>query len=487
MRTRWASLRQWVVRLIVWLRFDTPLWRLLCRLDVALARHANLRPPGLRAEAALESLMAGSADVHAGAPRFEPCSLLLVCGTLGSGGAERQLVNTAVGIHRRGDWRVSVLFSSLGSPAACFFVPELEAAGITVHDLPRSPVACEAKLVPPGPIARAAFGLSRNVVDDVARYAACFRRHRPEVVHAWLDEINVKAGLGAVLAGVPGIVLGTRSVAPVNFRLFRRYMRAGYQVLLERHNVVLLNNSDAGAASYADWLRVPGARLRVVRNGVAASRRPTPARVSEWRRAAGLPGDGPVVGTIARFFEEKQPLLWLRVAANVARARPDAAFLMVGDGPLRAAARRFAERAGFVDRLVFMDTARDVSLPLACMTVFLLTSRVEGTPNVVLEAHATGCAVVATRGGGTEEAVAPPPTGRVCRSNDPVDIADVVLDVLGDDGALAQARRDGPAFVRSRFGVGRMLEEMTAVYAVVRAPGAVAVRRDVPSVSGEAT
>jgi glycosyltransferase involved in cell wall biosynthesis len=105
-------------------------------------------------------------------------------------------------------------------------------------------------------------------------------------------------------------------------------------------------------------------------------------------------------------------------------------------------------------------------LVYALLDVLLLTSTMEGTPNVLIEAQATGRPVVATDVGGTREAVKDGVTGILVRERSAGKLADAVLRILEDPSWPARARVSGPAWVSERFGLDRMIEETLAAYAM---------------------
>jgi glycosyltransferase involved in cell wall biosynthesis len=395
--------------------------------------------------------------------------VVLAVAMLGSGGAERQVVNTALGLKRRGgssDTRV--LCEQLHTAGSDFFLAELQGAGVPVGvvdelagELPDG--ACRSTLQRLDPILQL---LPDYIADGLLKYIAAFHALRPEVVHAWLDETNIKAGIAAVLVGVPKVVLSTRSVAPNHFALYQPYMRGGYRLLANHPRVWLLNNSHAGAADYRRWLGIDHAVIGVVHNGLLMdeTHRPTDAELREWTAEVGIPQGCPVVGTVFRFSEEKQPLLWVRTAALVSRTRPDAWFLMVGDGPLLGDARALAARLGIGERLITPGRVRRPALPIAAMDVFMLTSRMEGLPNVLLEAQALGVPVVTTSVGGAPETLEDGVTGWAVKSRSPRQLARRVEAVLDDARWRARARERAPAFVQQSYGLERMLDETASVY-----------------------
>jgi 2-polyprenyl-6-hydroxyphenyl methylase/3-demethylubiquinone-9 3-methyltransferase len=302
---------------------------------------------------------------------------------------------------------------------------------------------------------------------DIPWYAQEFLATRPRVVHVWLDYTNVKAGLAAALIGVPRIVLGTRSVAPNNFALFQPYMREGYRALAARPNVCLLNNSEAGARDYERWLGLPRGTFKVIRNGFDFSALEPADKLGlaqEFRTRLGVPLEAPIVGSVLRFYEEKRPLLWIDVAARVAERRPDVRFLIVGDGPLREEARWRALGYGLGDRIVMPGNEKDVAVAIAAMDVFLLTSRLEGFPNVLIEAQALGLPVITTDAGGAAETLIQGKTGYAISPHSPDLLADAVLRILGDHPWREAARQAAQRFVRERFSMSEMVDRTLDAY-----------------------
>jgi glycosyltransferase involved in cell wall biosynthesis len=263
--------------------------------------------------------------------------ILLVTQTLLAGGSERQVVNTALGLSRRTSEPVGILCAAGAAKADRFHQWRLADSNVLVTDLPARP----STPLPPALDARLAelwveIGPSDGLIDTIIRLTAELIARKPRVVHAWLDAINIAAGFAAKLAGVPRIVLSTRSLSPLHYPFLQPYMRPGYRHLRRIEGVQIVSNSEAGARDYARWLKVLPRSISVIRNGIDAAEidAVTTEQIDAYRTKIGLARHTPVVGGVFRLYEEKRPLLWAEVAAVLAKARPDVAFLIVGDGRL---------------------------------------------------------------------------------------------------------------------------------------------------------
>ena len=422
-------------------------------------RSGTVNPDDERAqEISLDSLFRTAEPV---AP--VPGRLVMVCGSLQPGGAERQLVNAARGLAQRGIRDITVLCAHLAprQPEAYdFFAPELAAAGIVARQICRpSPLYA---LLPPGLLAVAAK-LPTALVCDAADLWRELVSLRPAVVHAWLDWSNIRAGIAAVLAGVPRIVLSGRNLNPSRFFFHEPVMRAAYRALLSQPGVVLVNNSLAGARDYADWLGVPAERIGVVYNAVDL---PTPDRNAALaeRRRLGVPDEAPLIGSMFRFSPEKRPLLWVETAAAILAKRTDVIFALYGAGPMGAEIGARVAALGLERRVILPGLSGNALTALGAIDVFLLTSEAEGTPNTAIEAQWAGRPVVACAAGGVAEAFLPGETGILVPRADPEAIADSVLRMAADHAWRERIRSTGPSFVASRFGLDRMVGELIAQY-----------------------
>lgn len=405
-----------------------------------------------------------------------PRRIIAVTASLAGGGAERQLVNLLRGLSRPAlDLDLALFCISLARRTRRdFFLPLLKDTLVEV--VTAEGKAAEDYLAQPeaAPYARLIRSFPADMAGPIAFWLTEFRRRRPQIVHAWQDGTNLTVAVAALLAGVPHIVLGARSVRPDNpRRRLKRFMREGYRAVLGHRSVVLSNNSRAGAKDYAEWLGIDPDTIEVAYNGIdfdQLARSIDPARASRLRIRLGVPIDAPIVGSAFRMSEEKRPLLWVEAAAEVVRRQPRAHFIVYGDGPMRPDMLALAARLGIADRLHLPGPEDDIASCYKAMDVVMLTSRHEGLPNVLLEAQSVGVPVVAPDVGGIGEAVLSGVTGWTVDQADASALAERVLACLTEKKWTAKAQSEGPLFVRQRFGMAAMVQRTLEVYGLENPP-----------------
>ena len=392
---------------------------------------------------------------------------MMVVGSLGPGGAERQVAYTTLGLNRVSKLEVYVACDHLGPPDDDFFRPALEAAGIYAFEVSRHAADWDTPKIRE---VRERLSRYRALgVDDlfhsIFHYALMLRSARPSLVHTWMDHCSTLAGLAAVLVGVPKIVLGGRSFSPESFRFFQPFMRPAYRAILgKRPDALLLNNSRSGAVDYARWLDMPTDRVGVIHNGFDFPDEIPFDRGRALRRELGFGEDDTVVGSILRFSEEKRPELMVETARSLLARRPGTKFVFFGQGVLLEDIRRRVTAAGLDDIVKLPGLTRDAWGAIAAMDAFLLTSRIEGLPNVLVEAGAVGLPIVCTGVGGMAETFIEDETGFSVEANADA-LADRLARVLGDDGARRHIRTRAPAHVRHNFGIDTMVKMTVDAYA----------------------
>ena len=201
---------------------------------------------------------------------------------------------------------------------------------------------------------------------------------------------------------------------------------------------------------------------------------PEPVRALEeppsFRAEAGAAPDAPLVLTVGRLCEPKDHATLLRAWAIVEREIPEARLAIIGTGPLRASLDALSARLGTGPAVRILPPRPDVASAYREADAFVLSSRWEGFPYVVLEAMSHGLPVVATSVDGIPEAVEDGVSGLLAPPQDPAALAEALVTVLRDSAladALGRAARER---VAREFSLSAMVAATIAVYEKTIAP-----------------
>lgn len=334
---------------------------------------------------------------------------------MGGGGAERVLSDMARYWVKRGHSVTLATWSGPDHPDFYALDPRVERRHLSVPATRANPVS------------RALSNLAR-----VRRLRATVRRLRPDVVLSFLDWSNV-----LTILATRG--LGTRvAVSERVHPQFHRGLQTQWRFLRAR----VYRYADCVVAQTrraADWLDEHCAIRSVVI--------PNPLRDLP---DLALPRE-PTFVAVGRLTNQKGFDLLIDAFGRVAESLPAWQLKIIGGGPDADALRLLAEQRGIADRVRFEPPVDDVERPMASAGVFVLSSRFEGFPNVLLEAMALGAPVVATDcPAGPAELIRHDDNGLLVPINDAQALANA-MHALAEDPQRRQRLGDAARAVRQNY------------------------------------
>ena len=294
------------------------------------------------------------------------------------------------------------------------------------------------------------------------RLQQAFDAWRPDIVHSFMFGFDYQVNVAARKAGLPVILSSRRQLAtwkkPRHVRLQRKA-----NALVDG----IVANSEAVARYASEQEGEPLERFHVIRNGIDVQAFQASGNLERVAEKLSIPGDRKVVGLVANFSPVKDHDLFVRIAAELARRRDDVHFLLVGEGPLRNVVEERIGAADLTDRFTLTGTKDEAEVAelFALMTVVVLCSKVEGSPNVVIEAMAAGRPVVAAHVGGVPELIEESVTGKLIDSRSPADFADAIEGLLNNPEEAARMGAAAASYVGEHLSVGRMVDAHAALYA----------------------
>ena len=318
-----------------------------------------------------------------------------------------------------------------------------------------------------------------NPLKDLLALLALYRhirRGRYAIVHTHSGKAGMLGRWAAWSAGVPVIIHTVHgwSHHERQHPLVRRFYILLEQLtapITDKLIVVSPRNTEKGLA---DHIATPE-KYVTIRSGIDLENFRHPERPREAVRAElGIPSDAPVVGTVTRLSAQKAPLDFVSAAAQVAQQRPDAHFVVVGDGPLRAEVEAEIAARDLTERVHLTGLRRDVPDLMHSFDIFALSSLWEGLPRVLPQAMAAGLPIVATAVDGNAEAVvAPLPfsnrsvsdgvNGFLTPPGNPQAFADALLNLLTDPKLATRMGQAGLDRV-DEFSACKMVRDIAALY-----------------------
>ncbi|WP_454736507.1 glycosyltransferase family 4 protein [Cupriavidus necator] len=199
------------------------------------------------------------------------------------------------------------------------------------------------------------------------------------------------------------------------------------------------------------------ARVRVVPNGID----------TDWLIPAAddaPPKRGLLVGYVGRMSQEKNPLGFIDLVEKIHHKLPDTRFLLAGDGGQTDEVRRRVHESPVGSRLHYHGYASDVRAVLQTLDVLVLPSKLDGRPNIVMEANACGIPVIGAPVGGVPELINDGENGFLVSPLDADRIAEILATWQGNRADLAHAKKKARQYAERHFDRKQMMDAYADVF-----------------------
>jgi glycosyltransferase involved in cell wall biosynthesis len=333
--------------------------------------------------------------------------VLLLARELGIGGSERQLAVTAMSLDR------TRFEPHVGCFHEGFRADELRAAGVPVVRFPVTSFKSPSAL---------------NGARAMGRY---LKEHGIELVHTFDTPLNVFGVPVACAYRTPVVLSSQRAHRELSGR-FRSLLR-----ITDRMADGIVVNCESVKRQLINEERVPAGRIRVCHNGIDTAAfhpvgRPAPDKIL-------------TVGVVCALRPEKGLPTLVEAFAIASKVHPCIRLQVVGSGPMLGDLQALASRLDIAGLCAFEPTTSRVADWLRKIDIFVLPSLSEALSNALMEAMASGCAVIASDAGGNPELVKHGQTGLLFRREDTQDLAEQLMRMIEDGmlrNRLAQSAAD---------------------------------------------
>ena len=314
----------------------------------------------------------------------------------------------------------------------------------------------------------------RNFVTQLRRLARFLQEHEIDVIHTHDFYTNIFGMTAAAMVRVR---------ARVAYKGETDGFRTATQKRLERGAFRLANRVVANSDAVRNQLireGVPAKKVVKHYNGLDLKRvkAQSDATRDDILALLALP-ERRLVTIVANLQHAvKDHPMFLRAAARVRVAVPDAAFVIAGEGKLMPGLRELAAQLGLEGDVFFIGRCERVAELLSVSDVCALSSTAEGFSNAILEYMAAARPVVVTDVGGAREAVIEGETGYFVAAGDDEQMAVRMIELLRDPKRARAMGEHGRSVVEEKFSCERQLQNTLELYDELMVRRVAAVRPD---------
>lgn len=170
--------------------------------------------------------------------------------------------------------------------------------------------------------------------------------------------------------------------------------------------------------------------------------------------------------TVGNLTKAKRTDRFVRLMARMEQEFPGKTNgIIVGDGPLRSELQKQAWEAGLTsDQLNFLGSVVNVQEVYTKASIFILTSDWEGTPNVVMEAMACGLPVVATMVGGVTDLIRHGETGLLVNHDNEDHLFNAICTLINDSSLRETMGKKSREFIKKEHSLDKLPEYLLELY-----------------------
>ena len=293
---------------------------------------------------------------------------------------------------------------------------------------------------------------------------ALMKAEKIDIVHTHSSKAGMLGRYAARAARVPVII---HTIHGFSFNDFQNKLKKNIFIALERAAAkftdALIAVTSADIEKGLKYRVGEKEQYTVIHSSIDLDEFSRPYDTAKIRSEFGIKPEEKVAGMIACFKKQKDPVTFVRVAAEVVKAVPFSRFLMIGDGELRGSVEEEIKKNGLSGRVILTGWRKDVAALLSCFDVLVLTSLWEGLPRVFPQAMAAKKPIVATLVDGAKEALVDGVNGFVCAPKDIKGLAEKVIYLFKNP---SEAVKMGGAGSKRAAGwdVNNMVPEIERVY-----------------------
>jgi glycosyltransferase involved in cell wall biosynthesis len=299
---------------------------------------------------------------------------------------------------------------------------------------------------------------------------------KPHIVHTHSSKAGILGRVAAYFAGVPVII---HTFHGFGFNAQQKPWTRWLFVTVEKwcaalstHLVFVSKANQSEAQLLGIGVKKPKS---LIRSGIALGSPKTKAPTTSEKRTTNkihkvlgkIPNDAWRVVYVGNFKPQKNPMDLATIAAAVLQVKPEAHFLFVGDGELRAAVEKKCEELGISANVHFLGWCQrsgDIQEILQESNCFLMSSLWEGLPRALVEAMAAGLPAVVYNVDGTSDVVLEGKSGFLIPPRDTQKAAEQIVWLASNPKKAIEMGKTAKELITQEFDIDHMVEQQEELY-----------------------
>ncbi|MBS3127873.1 glycosyltransferase [Candidatus Woesearchaeota archaeon] len=225
-----------------------------------------------------------------------------------------------------------------------------------------------------------------NFFSVLLRFYHLVKKEKPDILNTYLIHADLFGRVFGNFFGIPIIICSVR-----NKLLKRRFL-----LFLDKMTSFLVTKYTPNSYAVKDFLvqtiSLPESKMVVIPNGIDLSLFQKKKDLKKKRKELSITTKYIII-CVASFKPQKDHATLLRAFSQL---KGDITLLLVGEGEEKTKMQNLAKDLGCAEKTIFLGKRDDVPELLSLSDIFVLPSLHEGMSNALLEAMASHCAIIAS-------------------------------------------------------------------------------------------
>lgn len=299
-------------------------------------------------------------------------------------------------------------------------------------------------------------------VDLLRRLIKLIKKIKPDIIQANGADTLKYASLAKTFC--PGINLVYRNISMVSAWTKKGSMKRRIMGMLFKKVDRVTSVGERSMNDLIETYNYPANKARLIRRGIPQYIFDAEKSRKKITTEFHFPTTDFMLMHIGQFSPEKNHEFMVASFEKVLAHDHHARLLFVGEGPTMPDVKELVQKKNLDKHILFAGHRHNVQELLAGADLFVLGSKIEGVPGVVLEAGMQSIPTVAVTTGGVGEVVMNGKTGVLLDQHDAVAFGNAVVSMMENDAMRKSFGQNAKHFVEENYGLQRCLSQFEDLY-----------------------
>jgi glycosyltransferase involved in cell wall biosynthesis len=295
------------------------------------------------------------------------------------------------------------------------------------------------------------------------------KKNNIHVIHSHLDNANYLSIIIGIIRKIPVFptIHSTSEFTIERKKIDPRYwLRKVFNRIAYRFCTKIIAVSEEVKESVLKEININPKKIIVINNAVDIDKFSQEKNIDYLYNTLGIKNGDLVVSSIGRLERVKGHIFLLKAVADILKIYPDTKFFLVGSGSQQEKLQDFVVNNSLEQNVHFLGNRSDIPELLSLTDVFVMPSIAEGLSMAMLEAMASGRAIVSANTNGIRKLIAHGVTGLLFPKGDVGQLRDEIISLLSDKNLRVKLGQNARKHVSQYYNLKVFIKNVQNLYSL---------------------